>query len=93
MTPDTVIYGLGIYSILSAVYLVANLIFKKVIWDYPVVASMYIFLAISLLIAGIMLIEHIKITGTIFIVIVVVVIIWSFITYRLPAKKEDSREG
>jgi len=90
ISPETIIYGLGIYSILSAIYLVASLMFRKDIWNYPHVVSMYIFIAISLLIAGIMLIEHIKITCTMFILIFVAVIIWGFITFRLPAEKEEN---
>lgn len=51
---------------------------------------MHIFLAIFLLIGGIVIIEHIEITNTITILAFAAIVIWSFVTFHLPAKKEDN---
>lgn len=89
ISAQAIMYGLGTFFILSAVYLLIILMIRKSIWNYPTVASAYIIFILFLIFFGIMIIKQIEITGTMDILMVVVIIIWGFITYRLPARKEE----
>jgi hypothetical protein len=89
ISAETMIYYLGAFFILAAVYLVAVLIFRKRIWNYPVIVSIYIIFALYFLSFGIILIKQMKITRTMETLMFVVIVIWSCITYFLPARKEE----
>lgn len=84
-----IMYGFGMFLILGAACLVVILTLRKSIWNYPPIVSMYIFLAILFLFYGIVFIEQIEITSTINILILTTIIIWGFITFRLPVRKEE----
>ena len=84
-----IMYGLGAFLILSAIYLTVVLIVRKSIWNYPPVVSFHIFLVLFLLFFGIVIMKQIKITSTMEILIFVTIIIWSYLTFRLPARKEE----
>lgn len=89
ISAQTIMYCLGAFFILSAVCLTVILIVRKGIWNYPPVASFYIILILYLLFSGIMVIKHIEITDTMMILIFAVIIIWGYITFSLPARKEE----
>ena len=93
ISAQTVMYGLGTFFILSAIYLTVVLIVRKSIWNYPPVASMYIILILYLLFSGIVVIKQIEITSTISILISIVMIVWGYITFGLPARKEEMTES
>ena len=82
-------YAFGMFLILVTLYIIIYiLIIRKSVWNYPVIVSTYIFLAIISLFHGIILIKRIEITNTIYILMFVVTIIWGVITFRLSARKE-----
>jgi hypothetical protein len=89
ISADTMMYCLGVFLILCAVYLVGVLILKKSIWNYPPVVSIYVFWTIYFIFGGIIFIEHIEFTYTMGILTIVALVIWGFITFRLPARKEE----
>lgn len=89
ISPQTIMNGLGMFFILSAVYLTVVLIVRKSIWNYPPVVSFYILFALFFLFSGIVIIKQIEITGTISILISIVMIVWGYITFGLPARKEE----
>lgn len=96
ISAETIMYGLGSFFILAAVYLMVVLVVRKSMWNYPPVVSMYIILILFLLFFGIVIMRQMKITSTMSILISVVMIIWSFVTFRLPSRKEemtDERKG
>jgi uncharacterized membrane protein len=93
ISAQTIMYSLGAFFILAAIYLVVILIVRKSIWNYPPVVSMYINFILFLLFSSIVLIKQIEITDTVRILIFVAMIIWSFITLRLPARKEVQNVG
>lgn len=92
ISAEMLMNGLGMFFILCSAYLVVILILRKSIWNYPPIVSMYIFLAIFLLFCGIVTIKQIEITTTIDILILVSIIIWGYIMFRLPARKEEIDE-
>lgn len=89
-TVMTVMNGFGVLFILLAVYLLAILVIRKSIWNYPPVASMYIFLAIFCLFVGVVVVKQIEITSTIGILMFIVAIIWGLVTFYLPARRKES---
>lgn len=90
ISAQTAMYSYGIFLILSAVCLIAVLILRKDIWNYPPIGSVYIFLAIICLFLGIVIIRQIEITKTIYILIIAAVIIfWIVALFRLPTRKND----
>lgn len=88
ISADMIMCGIGTLSILGAIYLIITLMFRKSIWNYPPIVSIYIFLAIFFLFYGIVFIYQIKITSTIGILTLVAIIIWGYITFRLPARRQ-----
>jgi hypothetical protein len=93
ISPQTIMYGLGAFLIFSAVYLIVILIVRKGVWNYPPVVSFHIFLALFFLFFGIVVIKQIEITSTIEILIFVTIVIWSYFTFRLPARKEETTKS
>lgn len=92
ISAEIVMYGFGMLLILGAIYLIVILTIRKSIWNYPPIASMYIFLTVLFLFFSILIIEQIEITSTINILVLATIIIWGFITFHLPARKEEITE-
>lgn len=92
ISAQTAMYGYGIFLVLSAVCFIAVLILRKDVWNCPPIVSVHIFLAILCLFLGIVIIKQIEITDTMHILIIVAVIIFGIITFRLPARKDDLGE-
>lgn len=86
-------YSLGTLLILIAVYFMLILMVRKSVWNYPPVLSFHIFWAFFFLFFGIVIIKQIKITGTIVILMFIVIIIWSYVTQLLPARKEMNKSS
>lgn len=86
---EIIIDSLGIFFILCTVYLVGILILRKGVWNYPVIVSAYVILAIFFLFFGVILIEKIEITEMMNILMLAVIAVWAFITCRLPARKRE----
>ncbi len=90
ISADLVTFGLVAFFILIGIaltlYLVAG---KNNIWNYPVVAAMYIGLAILSFASGIIFIYQVMITGWMMLIAIVLLLVYFIIVYRLPAKREN----
>ncbi|MFA6096024.1 MAG: hypothetical protein WC788_00165 [Candidatus Paceibacterota bacterium] len=89
ITPDFIMDALGAMFFLGAAYFGLCLIFRKSIWNYPPIASMYIAIVIYSVFSGIVLILQIAISNTAIILFCIVTFVWGYITSRLPARKVE----
>ena len=92
VTPDFIMNFLGIVFLIGSAYLVLSLIFRKHIWNYPVIASMYIASAMLLAFFGIALIKQIYLSYRILAFMGIAMLVWGFITSKLPAKRGEKEE-
>jgi len=90
--PDSLMDFLGIVFLIGSAYLILSLIFRKYIWNYPVVASIYIMFSIVFAIFGIVLIMQIELSDIFMIIMGIALAAWTYITSKLPAKKEEKTE-
>ncbi len=89
ISTDSLMHGLGTFMTIAGIFLAMKLIFNKSIWNYPVVASMYIIQMLFFLIAGIILIKELEITPAMDVIAIAVIIVWAVITFHLPARKQE----
>lgn len=92
ISPDLLMYGMGIFMFLGAVYFGLCLIFRKSIWNLPVIASMYIMFTLILTFFGIVFIKQINLSDGTIVLLGITMFIWGYITSKLPARKGEKEE-
>lgn len=91
-TPDLLMYILGIVLLMGAVYFGLSLIFRRSIWNLPVIASMYIMCTLVLMFFGTVFIKQINLSNTAIILLGIVMFVWGYITSKLPARRGEKEE-
>lgn len=92
ISPDLLMYGFGIFMILGAAYSGLCLIFRRSIWNLPVIASMYIMFMLVFAFFGVAFIKQIDLSDGITVFLFIALFVWGYITSRLPARKGEKLE-